>query len=127
MKIWEGEVMQKIIELAQAFKDGFKEPFRMVARLVRRSSTEVKIGSHEVPAGGLLYMPVCANSQATKLRGGDSDGYQLVPVTPTTALLRPFLGCPEDELELAWQAMILIASKMPTEGSPAQDAETARE
>jgi hypothetical protein len=37
-------------------------------------------------------------------------GVQLVPVKPTSALLRPFYGCLEDELELAWAAMIMIAA-----------------
>jgi hypothetical protein len=37
-------------------------------------------------------------------------GLQLVPITPTSALLRPFYGCLEDELELAWAAMIMIAA-----------------
>jgi hypothetical protein len=37
-------------------------------------------------------------------------GVQLVPIKPTSALLRPFYGCLEDELELAWAAMIMIAA-----------------
>ncbi len=33
----------------------------------------------------------------------------LIPREPSTALLRPFTGCPEDELPLAWAAMVRIA------------------
>lgn len=39
----------------------------------------------------------------------DKLGFQLVPQKPTAALLRPFMECPDDELELAWQAMLHIA------------------
>lgn len=31
-----------------------------------------------------------------------------VPTTPTAAMLRPFMGCPDDELELAWSAMLYV-------------------
>lgn len=36
-------------------------------------------------------------------------GQVSIPVEPTEALLRPFLGCPEDEMLLAWQAMVQVA------------------
>lgn len=31
-----------------------------------------------------------------------------VPTEPTDAMLRPFMGCPDDELRLAWAAMLHI-------------------
>lgn len=37
-----------------------------------------------------------------------SDGVRL-PEKPTAAMLRPFMGCPDDELELAYAAMLHIA------------------
>ena len=36
------------------------------------------------------------------------DGWRVVPAVPTTAMLRPFMGCPDDELELAYAAMLHI-------------------
>jgi hypothetical protein len=30
---------------------------------------------------------------------------------PSAAMLRPFMGCPDDELELAWAAMLHIAER----------------
>lgn len=33
-----------------------------------------------------------------------------VPVTPTVSMLRPFMGCPDHELELAWNAMLAIVA-----------------
>lgn len=29
---------------------------------------------------------------------------------PSPAMLRPFMGCPDDELDLAWAAMVSIAT-----------------
>lgn len=38
-----------------------------------------------------------------------AQGWKLVPVEPTEAVLRPFYECPPDELLLAWDAMLKIA------------------
>lgn len=35
-------------------------------------------------------------------------GWQLVPLEPTEAMLRPFYECPPDELRLAWMAAMKI-------------------
>ena len=40
-----------------------------------------------------------------------ADNYMLVPVEPTAAMLAPFVECHADELDLAYQAMILAAQK----------------
>jgi hypothetical protein len=55
----------------------------------------------------LLLAKMIFRIQALEARAA---GVQLVPVKPTSALLRPFCGCLEDELELAWAAMIMIAA-----------------
>lgn len=45
-------------------------------------------------------------------------GYALVPVEPTTAILRPFYECQVDELPLAWSAALAIA-KAQNKAAPA--------
>jgi hypothetical protein len=35
-------------------------------------------------------------------------GWTLVPNDATDAMLRPFMGCPDDELQLAWNAALRI-------------------
>ena len=37
-------------------------------------------------------------------------GWTLVPVSPTEGMLRPFIECPEDELRLAWEAMLRVTA-----------------
>lgn len=36
------------------------------------------------------------------------EGWVMVPKAPTDAMLRPFMDCPDDELRLAWEAMLRI-------------------
>jgi hypothetical protein len=44
-------------------------------------------------------------------RGAAPDGMALVPEQASEAMLRPFYKCPSDELQVAWQAAVLIAKK----------------
>jgi hypothetical protein len=58
----------------------------------------------------------CAKNALVRFDTEESDMQKVhIPIKPTTALLRPFIDCPAEELELAWAAMILIASKMAPE------------
>lgn len=47
-------------------------------------------------------------------------GYALVPVKATTAMLRPFYACPPEELELAWQALLIVAKNTAAPPAPAR-------
>jgi hypothetical protein len=41
--------------------------------------------------------------------------WKMVPAKPTKAMLRPFIQCPDDELELAYEAMLIIAAHTPSD------------
>lgn len=56
---------------------------------------------------------ICAWDVLVKSRLPAEPGVVLVPEVPTHALLRPFHGCPPEELELAWQAMVAVARSKP--------------
>lgn len=50
---------------------------------------------------------------AEAVRRALGDTRVMIPEKPTKALLRPFYGCPPEELELAWAAMYQVAKVMP--------------
>jgi hypothetical protein len=50
--------------------------------------------------------------QSSRAGAGIPEGWALIPLESSDALLRPFFMCPPEELKLAWQAMHMIAKKM---------------
>lgn len=67
--------------------------------------------------------------QSTRLRGGVPEGMALVPLKADVALLRPFHSCPPEELELAWDAAMVVARRKLTAApqAPALDAGVVRD
>lgn len=52
-------------------------------------------------------------------RGRVPEGMTIVPETASAAMLRPFYACPPEELQVAWQAALLIAQKQARVAAPA--------
>jgi hypothetical protein len=54
------------------------------------------------------YKDKCDHNYAALPLYAIPKGWQLVPINPTDGMLRAFIECPEDELRLAYEAMLRV-------------------
>ena len=89
--------------------DYMQEAERLVDEYVKAANSDWACGCHDARAALLAHIE----------RGRVPEGMTVVPETASDAMLRPFYECPPDELQLAWQAALLIAQKQSRAAAPA--------
>lgn len=110
-----------------------------VADIMRRNGLKVgdKLYAKPQAAQQAAQAPAvtCGNGCACAVQCGDTyahhgepkppkkaaEWWELAPKVATTAMLRPFYNCPPDELQLAWETLLLVAT-LPQPPQPQEDA-----